>query len=274
MKTLTTKNTLTFNVWQHYAALIVTLLIVALSPVFAEQLTSGVSFSQISFTASNPPEKYSRYGQISVDYTMLYGEGYINVERYENGKAAGWVVQNLPVIHGSVLPSFSTMFELGVSGYQSSFNAYVDYSPSPLTNDSSLRGRQPLSYPLGQADYPVLAPAASTLGQSMDNSIRDFQPPAPTVGYSITVVEVKGPGTFRIIWGPNEDGTGKGIGVDVTVPKDTTPEQVAKAIAAELKMRFKKRELDITVEQEGAKVTVSGGVWIIGSNRVVSMQLN
>jgi len=46
---------------------------------------------------------------VSIDYTMLYGEGYINIERYENGKAAGWVVKNLPVISGVILSGFSTV---------------------------------------------------------------------------------------------------------------------------------------------------------------------
>ena len=105
------------------------------------------------------PQKYSQWGQISIDYTMLYGEGYINVERYENGKAAGWVVKNLPVISGSVLSGFSTMFDLGASGYRSSLAAYVDFSPVPLADDSSLRSQVPLTYQLGQAEYPLSAPA-------------------------------------------------------------------------------------------------------------------
>jgi hypothetical protein len=63
---------------------------VALSPVYANQPTSGVSFAQISFTGAQLPEEYSHYVQVSIDYATLYGDGYINVERYENGKAAGW----------------------------------------------------------------------------------------------------------------------------------------------------------------------------------------
>ena len=82
-------------------------LVITLSPAYASQVTSGVSFAQVSFTGSNPPEMYSHYGQISVDFNMLYGEGYINVERYANGKAAGWVVKNLPVISGSILPDIA-----------------------------------------------------------------------------------------------------------------------------------------------------------------------
>ena len=154
------QSSFSINLWQRYAVLIVTLLIIAVSPVFAEQLTSGVSFSQVSFTASNPPEKYSHYAQVSVDYTMLYGEGYVNVERYENGKAAGWVVKNLPVINGSVLSGFSTMFDLGASGYQSSISAYVDFSPTPLLDDSSLRHETPAEYRLAQAELPLAGPAA------------------------------------------------------------------------------------------------------------------
>ncbi len=148
------------NVWHRYAVCILAFLVLALSPAYGSQVTSGVSFAQVSFTASNPPEMYSHYGQISVDFTMLYGEGYINVERYENGKAAGWVVKNLPVVSGSVLPEFSTMFDLGASGYQSTFSAYVDFSPTALANDSSLKGQAAVSYQLGQAEYSVPAPAA------------------------------------------------------------------------------------------------------------------
>ena len=132
------------------------LVLVLACPSHATQVTSGVSFAQISFTGSNPPEKYSHYGQISVDFNMLYGEGYINVERYENGKPAGWVVKNLPVISGSVLAGYSTTFDLGASGYQSTFSAYVDYSPTLLANDSSLKGQPAATYRLGQAEYPLI----------------------------------------------------------------------------------------------------------------------
>ena len=139
--------------------LIISLLIIALNPAYAEQLTSGVSFAQISFTGSNPAEKYSHYGQVSVDFTMLYGEGYINVERYEHGQAAGWMVKNLPVVSGSVLPGYSTMLDLGHAGYQSSLNAYVDFSSAPLADDSSLRNQQAATYHLAEADYPFADPS-------------------------------------------------------------------------------------------------------------------
>ncbi|MGO9516786.1 MAG: hypothetical protein ACLPND_07065 [Candidatus Korobacteraceae bacterium] len=130
-----------------------------MSPAYGAQVTSGVSFAQVSFTATNPPDKYSHYGQISVDFTMLYGEGYINVERYQNGQPAGWVVKNLPVISGSVLPGFSTTLDLGLSGYQSSFSAHVDFSPSQLDDDSSLKANVPTMYLLGQAEIAALPPA-------------------------------------------------------------------------------------------------------------------
>lgn len=139
--------------------LLVALLVVALSPAYAEQPTSGISFAQVSFTGEEAPESYSHYGQVFIDYTMLYGDGYINVERYDGGKAAGWVVQNIPVRSGSVLPGFSTMFDLGASGYQSSFTAYVDFSPIKLADDSSLRAKAPMVFLLAQAQYPALAPA-------------------------------------------------------------------------------------------------------------------
>ncbi len=150
------------NLWHRYAVCILAFLVITLSPAYASQVTSGVSFAQVSFTGSNPPEMYSHYGQISVDFNMLYGEGYINVERYANGKAAGWVVKNLPVISGSILPGYSTMFDLVASGYQSTFSAYVDFSPTALANDTSLKGQAALRYQLGQAEYPLLAPLAAS----------------------------------------------------------------------------------------------------------------
>ena len=47
----------------------------------------------------------------------------------------------MPVFGGSGLPGTSMMFDLGFSGPQTSpFQAYVDYSPVPLPNDSTLVG--------------------------------------------------------------------------------------------------------------------------------------
>ena len=165
MKTTKTTDT---NLWQRNAVFVIALLVIALSPAYAEQPTSGISFSQISFTDPAAPQRYSHYGQVSMDYTLLYGDGYINVERYDSGKAAGWVVQNIPVISGSILPGFSTMFDLGASGYQSSFTAYVDFSPTPLANDSSLRNQAPLTYQLAQAEYPLSAPAPQLAANCSD----------------------------------------------------------------------------------------------------------
>ena len=161
----TTKTNHGAEAWQRYAVLIVALLIIALSPAYAGQLTSGVSFAQVSFIASSSPEMYSHYGQVSVDFTMLYGEGYINVERYEDGKPAGWIVKNLPVVNGSVLSGFSTIFDLGASGYRSSITAYVEYSATSLADDNSLKSQTPVTYQLGQAEYPVLPPDDEVSGE-------------------------------------------------------------------------------------------------------------
>jgi hypothetical protein len=139
---------------QQYTIYILTLLVLALSPAHAIQPTSGVSFAQVSFTDA----QYSHYGQVSLDYTMLYGEGYINVERYQDGQPTGWVVKNLPVVSGAVLSEFSTMFDLGASGYHQFFSAYVDFSATPLEDDSSLRNQAPVIYQLGKAEYPVTMP--------------------------------------------------------------------------------------------------------------------
>ncbi len=143
------------------ALFVVALVMVMLRFAYAEQPTSGISFAQISFTSPEAPQKYSRYGQISIDYTMLYGDGYINVERYNNGQAAGWVVRNLPVTSRSLVPGYSTTFDLGASGYQQTLGAYVDFSPSPMAADSSLINQTPVTYKLGQAEYPLPVPTVA-----------------------------------------------------------------------------------------------------------------
>jgi hypothetical protein len=143
------------SIWQKYAILVLSLLVAALSPVYAIQPTSGASFAQISFTGAKAQQEYSPYGQVSIDYAMLYGGGYINVERYENGKAAGWVVQNLPVVNSAGQPAAATRFELGGSGRQYSFAAYVDFSPARLPDDSSLKRQVPLTYLLSQIVLPA-----------------------------------------------------------------------------------------------------------------------
>src|SRR5260370_13134303 len=63
----------------------------AVSRGFANQPASGISFAQVSFGYTQP---FSHYGKVSVRSEMLYGKGYINVERYEAGRAVAWVVRN------------------------------------------------------------------------------------------------------------------------------------------------------------------------------------
>ncbi len=160
MKSSRTNHTTTYFMrnFGKVTVLGITLMVITFCSAHAEQPTVGISFAQVSFTASTPPVKYSNYGEIFVDFTMLYSEGYVNVERYHNGQPSGWVVKNLPVIDGSVLSGFSTMFDLGSSGYQPSFSAYVNFSPTPLADDSALKKQTPLTYQLAQAEYFVAAP--------------------------------------------------------------------------------------------------------------------
>ena len=141
------------NPWSIYLVSVLTLLLVALDSAHAVEPTSGISFAQVSFTSASQP--YSHYGKAFINYGMLYGSGYLNVERYENERAVGWVVKNLPVVNGDVQSGAGTMFDLGVSGYQSSFTAYVEFSPTPLPDDSSLRGQLPLTYLLAQISLPA-----------------------------------------------------------------------------------------------------------------------
>jgi hypothetical protein len=110
------------------------LVLTLLSTISAAEITSGVSFSQVDFTFVNAPEVNSEYGLAVVNYNQFATSGYINIET-----AAGWVVQNLPVFHGSGLPGLSVMFDLGFSGTQTApFLADVDFSQTPLANNSSL----------------------------------------------------------------------------------------------------------------------------------------
>ena len=132
---------------------IVTLVLITLGAAHAVEPTSGISFAQVSFTS--PSQPYSRYGKVVVVSGTLYGDGFINIERYENGVARRWIVKNLPVVNGALPSGASTMFDLGATGRQYSFTAYVDYSPTPLADDSSLAGKVPLAYLLKQEVLPA-----------------------------------------------------------------------------------------------------------------------
>jgi hypothetical protein len=268
------------NLWQRYAVVIVAFLIMALSPAYAEQLTAGVSFAQISFISSNPQENYSHYGQVSVDYTMIYGEGYINVERYNNGQAAGWIVRNLPVISGSVLPGFTTVFDLGVSGYQSSITAYVDFSPTKLADDTSLKGKVPLSFPLGQAEYPF-SPSTFSASCACDPITQSLQaedqaqPPAVSKE-ALTVAKVKNPdgGTATIFWFNPANPQAAPKHIKFTVKKMAKPEDAADAIAKAMNEFFKDKKLEYSAKAVGATVTLSGGWWAAVNNPLVSLTVD
>jgi len=86
---------------------------------------------------------------------MFYGSGYINVERYENGQAVAWAVRNLAVGNAPSPAEVSALFDLGAADRQYSFSAYVDFSPAPLPDDSSLKGRVPMVYLLAQIAPPA-----------------------------------------------------------------------------------------------------------------------
>jgi hypothetical protein len=262
------------NLWQRYAVLIIALFVLALIPAYAEQLTSGVSFAQISFTASNPPEKYSHYGQVSVDFTMLYGEGYINVERYQNGQAAGWVVKNLRVVNGSVLSGFSTMFDLGTSGHQSSFTAYVEYSTTPLADDSPLKNQVPVAFQLGQAEYSVLPPGEAS-GQMYYEEKGKQEENQWTGKYTFEVTTVKGPpaASVKITQkkGPDNNLDGSYATIPATYDKKTDTftfdaqhvpyydKDGNELNKASFKGTFMGGKLNFKTEVDGNKL---GGIWI------------
>ncbi len=148
--------------WKRYATGVILLAALALTPLYAVQQSSGVSFAQVNFTYADAPQPYSQYGQVSLDYSVLTSGGYINVERYNaDGTPAGWVVQNMPVLSAYGLPGLSSMFDLGSSGYQTSFSAYVDFSSTPLVDDSSLNHQLPTVYQLAQVQNNAEGSGAS-----------------------------------------------------------------------------------------------------------------
>ena len=268
------------NLWQRYAVLIIALLVIALSPAYAEQPTSGISFAQISVTNPASPQKYSQYGEVSINYTMLYGQGYINVERYENGQAAGWVVKNLPVISSSVLPGFSTMFDLGVSGYQSSLTAYVDYSATPLADDSSLKNHTPSIYQLAQAEYPISAPTFS--GSAVHGQVNLYlQTEEAAALKSVTVVRVKNPAggsdNNTIFWFDPKTPKEAPKHIPFTLPANATPEKAAEAIETAMNDYFKKNDYEKKFFAKWDKkttVTVSLGKWASVNNDLVALTLD
>lgn len=136
--------------------------------VLASPLTSGFSFAQVDFTYPSATELNSPYGQIFLDYSQIPGSGYVNVKT-----SAGWAVQNLPVLGGSGLPGVSMMFDLGFTGPQvAPFEAYVDYSPVPLADNSTLTG-SPQSFGLlnhvehnpGGSGGPITSPQENPAGK-------------------------------------------------------------------------------------------------------------
>ena len=112
----------------------------------ATQPVSGISFSQIRYGGT----EYSRLAQVRVAASALYGSGYLNVERYEQGTAVDWAVRNLPV-NGDIA---TAMFDLGTSGQQHQVTAYVEFSPEPLYDDSSLKNQLPFVYMLSLVELP------------------------------------------------------------------------------------------------------------------------
>ena len=72
------------------------------------------------------------------------------------------------------------MFDLGGAGDRSSLSAYVDFSSTPLADDSSLRHGGAITYQLGQAEYPLLPPARGTVTLSPMSG-----PPGTTVTVTV-----------------------------------------------------------------------------------------
>ncbi len=132
---------------------ILALLLTSLTYAHAVQPTAGVSFAQVEST--NGSQSSSSTGQVSIQPWMFYGNGYLNVERYQDGKAVAWVVRNLTIQNGATPGNTTATFDLGSSGRQYSLSVYVDFSPTPLPDDSSLRGQPPSVYLLSQLELPA-----------------------------------------------------------------------------------------------------------------------
>jgi hypothetical protein len=126
------------------------LLSCCLTAASATQPTSGISFAQV---ISN--ESALVYGLVSVAPGALYGSGYINVELYEDGEAVDWAVRNLAYGEAAGQSGATARFDLRDAGRQYAFTAYVDFSPAPLPDDASLKGRVPLVYLLSRVEAPA-----------------------------------------------------------------------------------------------------------------------
>jgi hypothetical protein len=189
---------------------------------FASPLTTGVSFKQVDFTYQNAPEPDSQYGQIFLDYGVIHQipgispSGYVNVitlgtcvEGLNAGAlctsnsacpdsicSTGWVVQNMPVFASSGLPGLSMMFDLGFSGPQTtSFRAIVDYSPSPLADDSTI-AVPPDEFDFVAQDFGTLAHVEHNAAGSGDPATA---PPGNPTGKMTTTFDPKGATSVPVI---------------------------------------------------------------------------
>ncbi len=125
--------------------------------VNATPLSSGITFKQVDFTYPGAEQIYSQYGQVFLDYSEISGSGYVNVKT-----STGWVVQNMPVFGSSGLPGLSMMFDLGYSGPQTSpFSAIVDYSNTPIYDQSQITGNIQSFGTLGHVENNALDSAGS-----------------------------------------------------------------------------------------------------------------
>src|SRR5262249_6754417 len=122
----------------------------------------GVTFQQLDFPRSTPPETYSRWGQIDVDLAALVAatgitNGWVNV-----ASDSGWVVQNLPVSTDltSTCGALQTCFDLGHSGPISQIIATVDYDSLPSA-----------SFPLSPLDPFAVTSEAMAVGGALGDSV-------------------------------------------------------------------------------------------------------
>jgi len=102
----------------------------------------GVSFGQVNFTFPGAVQMSSSYGQVFVDFNQILNgtglsSGFVNVASDQ-----GWIVQNLPVVGNSGIPGLSAMFNLGLPSQVSAFDAYVDFSQSPISTFSPSTPRE------------------------------------------------------------------------------------------------------------------------------------
>src|SRR3954470_18669113 len=123
---------------------------------FAQSINpSAVTIDQIDFRGG----PNSVVGEISIDYALAGGSGFVNVLNPAVPSDSGWLVRNLPVFapstgyDNSSITTRMDLTQLGVTNGADLTSAYliIDYSPSPSATRSQVEshGASPRTFPVG-----------------------------------------------------------------------------------------------------------------------------